>query len=180
MHWPNYDRTTWGLIIAVAALVLAVPLSVIGNLITPYLRDWWSRRSAASLKERIATKEKELHRISALPEMTEHEELVTLGLFSVIAIASTLGFLALWTGFYFGVALIKIRIPFELNTWTIGAVGMSFGIQLYLFQFQAHYQKQIRDKSPMRRRSLENSIAALKTRFEKMTKPYDVRIKLSN
>lgn len=50
-------RDTFFLLIAIA---LAIPLSVVANLLTPRLRDWWSHRSKKRLEDRIAQLEWQL------------------------------------------------------------------------------------------------------------------------
>jgi hypothetical protein len=59
-----------GLMIGVAALVLAIPLAVIANLITPRVRDWWSTTSRTRLTRRISKIENTLHQ-------SEHEWMFT-------------------------------------------------------------------------------------------------------
>jgi hypothetical protein len=170
MHWPYYDRTTWGLIFAIAALVLAIPLSVVGNLINPHIRDWWARRSVASLQQRIATRQKELERVTAIPEMTEHEELMTLGLYSVAAMISIVPLIFIWTSGMNMVWAIKagIRTPSQVNSWFFGVTSLYFAIQVYLIQFQVHYQKHLNDKSPTRRQMLAKALVDLKAKLDTM------------
>jgi hypothetical protein len=48
------DINRVGFLIGVLALVLAVPLSIAANLLTPRIQNWWSRRSQRALKSRIA------------------------------------------------------------------------------------------------------------------------------
>jgi hypothetical protein len=50
-------RDTLFLLIAIA---LAIPLSVVANLLTPRLRDWWSQRSKKRLQDRISVLEHDL------------------------------------------------------------------------------------------------------------------------
>jgi len=48
------DMNKVSLIIGTSALILAVPLSIVGNLLTPKLRDWYSATSEKKLQARIA------------------------------------------------------------------------------------------------------------------------------
>jgi hypothetical protein len=41
-----------GTLLAIVALILMYPVSLVANLSTPWIRDWWSARSLASLTER--------------------------------------------------------------------------------------------------------------------------------
>jgi len=48
------ELTKYGLILGTLAVILAVPLSVVANLLTPHIRDWYGRTSSRRLKKRIA------------------------------------------------------------------------------------------------------------------------------
>ncbi len=74
MSWPAYDRTTWGLILSVAALIGAFPLSLLANLATPGIRNWWAERSISSLGRRIVALERELEEIEKTPVISDGEE----------------------------------------------------------------------------------------------------------
>ena len=65
MHWPSYDKATWGILLGIVAILLAFPLSLIANLVTPKIRNWWAERSVATIKERIASLESEVTKIGA-------------------------------------------------------------------------------------------------------------------
>lgn len=58
--WPQKDLGWWGFWIGLLALFLAVPLAVIGNILTPKILNWWAARSRAALEKRIAKLEAEL------------------------------------------------------------------------------------------------------------------------
>jgi hypothetical protein len=49
------DMNKASLVIGVSALILTVPLTIVGNLLTPKLRDWYSTTSEKRLRARIAT-----------------------------------------------------------------------------------------------------------------------------
>jgi hypothetical protein len=56
MKWFNsstMDINRVALALAIVALVLAVPLSIAGNLLTPMVRDWYSTLSLNRLNQRI-------------------------------------------------------------------------------------------------------------------------------
>jgi hypothetical protein len=54
----HFDKIS--LYIGVAALILAVPLAIIANLLTPRVRDWYSTTSQRRLRNRIAALGKRL------------------------------------------------------------------------------------------------------------------------
>lgn len=73
MTWLPKDEGTWGIILAIAALVLAFPLTVIGNLVTPKIRNWWAKRSVSTLEARIAKLKAELSKMDGVvPFSREH------------------------------------------------------------------------------------------------------------
>jgi MFS family permease len=61
--WLGIKFETWGFIfglVGVAAFVLAIPLAVAANLLTPRLRNWWADRSTRSARARAAALKSEL------------------------------------------------------------------------------------------------------------------------
>jgi hypothetical protein len=52
-------------------IVLAIPLSVLANLFTPKIRNWWATRSRKSLTARIAVLESELVESEAIRNSNE-------------------------------------------------------------------------------------------------------------
>ena len=73
MKWFPHDLALWGFILAVAALVLAIPLGVASNLMAPRIQNWWAARSIASLKRRISNLEMELAACEANPAFSYFE-----------------------------------------------------------------------------------------------------------
>jgi hypothetical protein len=55
------DLNKVGLMIGVLALLLAVPLAVIANLLTPRVRDWYSTSSRSRIRKRLTEIESRLH-----------------------------------------------------------------------------------------------------------------------
>jgi hypothetical protein len=76
MNWLPNDRATWGIVLAIAAIVLAIPFSLIANLITPKIRNWWAERSVAALKRRIAELERRLKMVETYDLLSESEEVI--------------------------------------------------------------------------------------------------------
>jgi hypothetical protein len=65
--WREYKRgnkrmdlNKIGLAVGVLALMLAIPLAVVANLLTPRVREWYSTTSSKRLKQRIAELEEKL------------------------------------------------------------------------------------------------------------------------
>ena len=68
------DLTTWSFILALAALVLTLPLAILGTLLTPRVEDWWAKRSERSLTKRINKLETKLASLDGKTPLTEIEE----------------------------------------------------------------------------------------------------------
>jgi hypothetical protein len=71
--WPK-DPGAWGLVLGIAAILLAIPLSVIGNLLTPKFRNWWASRSRSALERRIKALKAELGVMETYPALSETED----------------------------------------------------------------------------------------------------------
>src|ERR1017187_3284658 len=56
----GHELGWWGFWVGIAAILLTIPLAVVGNVLTPKLVNWWSERSHASLVKRIALLEDRL------------------------------------------------------------------------------------------------------------------------
>src|ERR1051325_3797535 len=96
MSWPSYDRTTWGLIISVSALVFAFPLSLLANLATPAIRSWWATRSISSFKNQIEQLEKKLAEVEATPLYSHFEWCVMRGIARVGWLVLSIGDMIIW------------------------------------------------------------------------------------
>lgn len=60
------NGTTLGIVIGALALLLAVPLSVVGNLCTPRVRQWWATTSISRKRRRVEAIKAELDKIASL------------------------------------------------------------------------------------------------------------------
>ena len=72
----HHDRDWWALVISVIALVGAYPLSLLANLTSPSLKNWWAERSVAAIKARIQQLEKQLEDYEKYKELTEGEDYI--------------------------------------------------------------------------------------------------------
>lgn len=73
------DLGSLGFWLALLALVLAYPLSLLANLTSPGLRNWWAARPArslASLQKRIADLESELTQMQRRQPITDAETFI--------------------------------------------------------------------------------------------------------
>ena len=68
------DATWWSLALGIAAIILAIPLTIIGNFVTPTVALWGLRWTDKSLAKRIAKLEAELKAIENCPLVSETED----------------------------------------------------------------------------------------------------------
>ena len=158
MDWPLYDRNTWGLIFSVAALVLAFPLSLLANLLTPKLRNWWAERSVKTLSARINQLEWELMDAERFPMMTEVEDRLFAALFGIVTLIGV--------GFLFGLLAIGMLFT-ELNpslAWSsilIVSIAAAVAMIAQVTFFGGSF-KFVKKRSPKWRKMLEEQIEELK------------------
>jgi len=98
MNWLPNDKATWGIVLAIVAITLAFPLSLLGNLVTPKFRNWWAQRSVTAVRERITKLERQLKRLEVYDVLPESEEIVML---TLLRAGRAMGSVV---GFVFGVA----------------------------------------------------------------------------
>jgi hypothetical protein len=67
----HHDLAWWGMFLAVLALILMLPVSIVANLLTPMLKNWWAQRSAASVRKRIEKLERQLADYEQYQELSE-------------------------------------------------------------------------------------------------------------
>src|ERR1035441_9883765 len=70
------DKATWGIVLAIAAIVLAFPLSLLANLLTPDIRNWWAGRSIAAMRRRLSDLESERAKMETYTLISEGEETI--------------------------------------------------------------------------------------------------------
>jgi hypothetical protein len=81
------DLNWWGIVIGLTALACSLPLTILGNILTPRLlnwwassslkmRNWWANRSLKSLIGSIAKLKQTLSEMEELPPLTETEEAI--------------------------------------------------------------------------------------------------------
>ena len=167
MHWPSYDRTTWGLVIGIVALILAFPLSLLANIVTPSIKNWWAERSVKSLKKRIVKLEAEFSRMKTFPmfswmqyhtfhSMMNLAKLLAMSVHILIgaALLPTIVSWHLQFGIKDGLAMVLLMMN-VLNYWVVMGTTRDF----------------IRRSSPPARRNLEIAIIKLKKELDRRHRP---------
>jgi len=81
----------WTIGLWIAALILAFPISIAANVFTPRILNWWSARSIASLKGRIAKLESNLAAVQAIPTWSSFEHCVMYALERIAWLIMSIG-----------------------------------------------------------------------------------------
>ncbi len=153
MTSPSYDRTTWGVIISVAALILALPLTVASNLLTPKFRNWWASRSVFRLQERIYKLQQTLEDLEKYPVMTETEAQI---LEAVITVGEVvLQLIAMTT------MLEMIFMANQPRMLILALSMMAFAIIAFLTIIEWDSRRFLLMRSPKRRSTLASNIEKL-------------------
>lgn len=157
--WPK-DSGSWGVFLAILALVLTVPLSIIGNILTPKFQNWWARRSRLGLEQRINSLRTELAELSKYPLLSDTEEFILINGQVTQAIILALGYLLLGITFMVENSQAKI-VAF------VGFVGL-----IVFAGFFAHpVYRYRRQRSPMSRNKLTRQIQELESDLKNKVSP---------
>jgi len=167
MSWLPKEKATWGIILAIAAIILAFPLSLLANLITPKIRDWWAQRSVAALRARIAMLEQELAKRQVYELLPDGEESIMLTILR--AGKAAIGFSGFLWGIATGAAAIhKLRLA--VHFFLVGA----FIFSLVAVPTMMHVLEPVRLCWSMRsarvRRQISENIARLSVKLARPRK----------
>jgi hypothetical protein len=164
--WLGRDFGWWGFVFGATALVLAVPLTIIGNVLTPKLLNWWASRSIISTQKRITSLERQLSKYEIFyKELSDTEDWILKGiealgmLGSLILMFTSLGILALGTVYKPSQSwLWRFSVPFEY----MSLLGMIF-TTFFVYGIFLKLSKYRKRRSPEVRRILKLSIEKLKS-----------------
>jgi hypothetical protein len=170
MGWLT-DLTKLGLVVAIVAILLAIPLSVLANLLTPRIQNWWSQRSAKSLRSRIHKLQQELAEYQPYALIDEASAYTLWGIFMIstmclllIRLLAAVAFMVLMIGTHSE----KINIPV-----LISLVVMLGSIELFAYGLKKTFFKELNEfrwrHSPVRREDISNDIRKLQEKLAKMT-----------
>jgi p-aminobenzoyl-glutamate transporter AbgT len=70
----GHDLTWWSFVLSAATLVLAIPMAVVGTVLTPKIQNWWAERSEAATRMRITTIENQLSEYETNYELLSEAE----------------------------------------------------------------------------------------------------------
>jgi hypothetical protein len=168
------DKGTWGLLLAAIAIVLAIPLSMVGNILTPKFLNWWAERSVASTRKRIDGLEKRLAELEKdHPVMNEVEEYLMKGIEAggflvVLCLELIAAILLVVTGLALSLTPPKINDHVAVLSMTASmlAAGAGYVVAYFVFKKIADFRK---ERSPSRRTALKTAVKELRTRLVERT-----------
>jgi hypothetical protein len=127
--WLAKDPGWWGFWISILALLGAYPLSLLANLTSPRIQNWWAARSRASLEKRIAQLE------AALAAMQHDESITNVESYTLFRIdrleLHTIVSVHILLGTAFGAALFTaINTQTHWVYWIVGATASGTVVNL--------------------------------------------------
>lgn len=158
MFW-GHDASWWGLVLGIAALMLAVPLSMIGNILTPVFLNWGVQISEAGLRREIAKKEARLADYEKNYELltpTEDHLLLALGHVTRL-ILYTFQMVSIWLLVHGFSRLEGGRVDGE----TIFSVVIAISLYMMSWAYRPHNERLLlyrRQRSPRVRAELKETI----------------------
>lgn len=163
--WLGHDLGWWGFVFGITALVLALPLGITGNLMTPMLKNWWATRSQSSLQKRIDKLQRELEGYEGRFELLSMSENLTLrGIESMCKFIVMIGqgiLLLMW----YAAVILDHTSSIKLHQFIALLIVLA---TCYLLQriIEKHLIKDIRDfrvpRSPAHREYLKVAIKKLR------------------
>jgi len=156
----SHDLGWWGFWIGILALILAFPLSMAANIMTPLFMNWFSKRTLSSLVKRIGILESRLAELEKTPAITEVENEILWGFqhlnITVLGVAN---------GVIFIIFLAVELFADANNPKFTHFSGIMFAILTanLVMQMRLRYRNKFRElRSPAKRKALGETLVELK------------------
>jgi hypothetical protein len=173
MHWLPHDLGLWGFILAIAAIVLAIPFGVVSALLTPKFQVWRATRSMKSTAQKLVKLVQyrdELREIQLLtiPELVMIEQQLRTT-FSIYFVGFLLmAFLSTNPASY--IETVGIRTGFThyrqfgafMFTYFVGGGGYAYAV----LRTKSYLQR----ASPIERAKLEEEIESVRQKLSALSK----------
>lgn len=160
------DLGLWGLIVGIAAILLTVPLSMLGNILTPRFLNWWSERSVSSLSRRIMRLERQLAETRKLPPISDGEEQILRTVTWIgITLVQLIGMSMVSIGGLLIYAIFRTKGYEKYLNDGIAAVGLI--TSAFILNMMASSIEYLRKRSRLVREALANEIIRLKSKVKK-------------
>jgi hypothetical protein len=165
--WLHHDASWWALVLAILALILMYPVSLLANLTTPVLKNWWAERSVASLKKRITNLEKQLVDYEQYPELSEAETyilLATEALSMMLGLCITMLAVVLIVLSQYGMPTVSAHDKMPIVLLALVSGSMAFLLGVIGFGRITKFRTQ---RSPFDRNNLRKYVGQLKEKLAK-------------
>jgi hypothetical protein len=169
MFWPK-DRGEWGFWIGIAAFVLAYPFSLLANLTSGRLQNWWARRSQESLKREIGRSKERLALLKQLPLISETEDELIVATQFTHDLLGGIGYFALVTAMVVVSFVFKTMHPNTLLFRRIFSLLVLISVLLGMFRYwksTVRLRKYRGLHSPRLRNQLETTIHTFEAELKK-------------
>jgi hypothetical protein len=93
--WMGLNVSGWSLVIGIVCIVFAIPLTVLGNLLTPRVRVWWAVRSLDTATKKLNGLVDLLKKLNDSPELTYSATVILRALQMITYCLFLLGYLTL-------------------------------------------------------------------------------------
>jgi len=166
MNWLPKDKSTLGIILGLVAILLAIPLNLVANLVTPKIRNWWAERSVTGLKRRIAELQNELTKANQYPFISEGEDFIL----SIIKgiIFCTGGILISFWGIVIS-AVVALRGKESIGLILYSVFAFMF-IMAFMYFLPRLIDKFLKRRSMHERQSMAENLKKLSAKLESLEK----------
>lgn len=148
------------------SLIVAVPLSIAANLLTPYIRDWYAKRSSERAKKRIAEVEAEHKEISLY---LESKDGLILLLLSTILRVLVMFSLASAIAFMGSIPSALSLAPYEISILFYGVTG-ALSVFLYLIGINHGLKALTKFGKVMKYEQYSSEVESLKSELREVAK----------
>lgn len=112
----GHDLAWWGFALAVLGLVLMIPASMLANMLTPKLMNWWAQRSEASLRKRIKMLEDKLAEFEKHELISETDDFILRGIQALAGLCRLLLFIVPMCAYEVTVSVEDMQ--FNIGFWS--------------------------------------------------------------
>lgn len=166
--WPRKDLSWWAFVLSVLALVGAYPFSLLANLTTPLLKNWWAERSVASIDKRIEKLEKQLADYEKHPKLSEGVDYVlraTEGLSLLLGLCVTMLSVVLLVLIAYVPLTATVQDKRPIVVFALVGATSAFLIGIVAF---GRFSRFRHERSPFDRNVLRKYVKQLKEKKEKL------------
>jgi hypothetical protein len=145
------------LLLLLLGAMIALPLGIAANLLTPKIRNAWAQRSRRSLQNRITELTVEREKMASFSEMSEVEDTILSAIIGVASLSLSTVLLVV----VLSAAVVKPTLPFLLVVVLI--LFLVVGTMKAYIELASKFWK---SRSPSHRKRLDRNINDLKSKLD--------------